>query len=152
MRAATGDGGATGLTCSPQARRDRVQQCGKVEDILTRARACSEEIQGRTRGRPARETSQRETRHRTMRAPMKLQAWDTRLFAVVLGLVCGGIVAAQTAEKKAEPASQAKASQPSKALPKPTLANVPYGAHERQVLDFYRAESARPTPLVFFIH
>jgi hypothetical protein len=36
--------------------------------------------------------------------------------------------------------------------PAPTLANVPYGAHERQVMDFYRAESKMPTPVVFFIH
>ena len=34
----------------------------------------------------------------------------------------------------------------------PTLANVAYGTHERQVLDFYKAESAKPTPLLFFIH
>jgi acetyl esterase/lipase len=33
-----------------------------------------------------------------------------------------------------------------------TLADVPYGSHERQVLDFYKAESSRPTPLLFFIH
>jgi acetyl esterase/lipase len=36
--------------------------------------------------------------------------------------------------------------------PPPTLANVAYGAHERQVLDFYKAESDKPTPLLFFIH
>jgi acetyl esterase/lipase len=35
---------------------------------------------------------------------------------------------------------------------RPTLANVAYGRDPLQVLDFYRAESARPTPLVFFIH
>jgi acetyl esterase/lipase len=29
---------------------------------------------------------------------------------------------------------------------------VPYGTHERQVLDFWKAESTAPTPLVFFIH
>lgn len=34
----------------------------------------------------------------------------------------------------------------------PTLANVPYGKHERQVLDFYKAASKTPTPLLFFIH
>lgn len=34
----------------------------------------------------------------------------------------------------------------------PTLANVAYGTHERQVLDFYRATSDKPTPLLFFIH
>lgn len=37
-------------------------------------------------------------------------------------------------------------------LPEPTMANVPYGTHERQVLDFYKAKSTRPTPLLFFIH
>ncbi|HVL11400.1 MAG TPA: alpha/beta hydrolase [Gemmata sp.] len=34
----------------------------------------------------------------------------------------------------------------------PTAANVPYGTHERQVLDFWRAESDKPTPVVFLIH
>ena len=34
----------------------------------------------------------------------------------------------------------------------PTVANVPYGEHERQVLDFYKADSPKPTPLLFFIH
>jgi acetyl esterase/lipase len=37
-------------------------------------------------------------------------------------------------------------------VPKPTLAEVRYGTHERQVLDFWRAPSATPTPLVFVIH
>lgn len=37
-------------------------------------------------------------------------------------------------------------------LPKPTLGGVAYGAHERQVLDFYKAKSDKPTPLLFFIH
>lgn len=30
--------------------------------------------------------------------------------------------------------------------------NVPYGEHERQVLDFYPAKSDKPTPVVFYIH
>lgn len=34
----------------------------------------------------------------------------------------------------------------------PTLANVHYGPHESQVLDFYKAESKQPTPVLFFIH
>jgi acetyl esterase/lipase len=34
----------------------------------------------------------------------------------------------------------------------PTFAKVPYGKHERQVLDFYQAKSEDPTPLVLFIH
>ena len=32
------------------------------------------------------------------------------------------------------------------------LTNVPYGNHERQVLDFYPAKSDTPTPVVFYIH
>jgi len=34
----------------------------------------------------------------------------------------------------------------------PTLSNVHYGDHEKQVLDFWQAKSDKPTPLVFFIH
>jgi len=30
--------------------------------------------------------------------------------------------------------------------------NVPYGMHQRQVLDFYQAKSDKPTPVVFYIH
>ena len=36
--------------------------------------------------------------------------------------------------------------------PEPTLANVAYGSHPKQVLDFWKAESSKPTPLVFYIH
>lgn len=34
----------------------------------------------------------------------------------------------------------------------PTQANVPYGSDPMQVMDFWKAKSDRPTPLVFFIH
>lgn len=34
----------------------------------------------------------------------------------------------------------------------PTLANVAYGTHQRQVLDFWKADSTQPTPVVFHIH
>lgn len=47
-------------------------------------------------------------------------------------------------------APQMKAQSP--VPPKPTLANVPYGKHERQVLDFYQAKSEQATPLLFFVH
>jgi acetyl esterase/lipase len=51
---------------------------------------------------------------------------------------------AQTPAPAAKPAPAPKRA--------PTMANVAYGTHERQVLDFYKAESAKPTPLLFFIH
>lgn len=40
-------------------------------------------------------------------------------------------------------------------VPQPTLSNIPYGSHERQVLDFWKApaaSTAHPAPLVFYIH
>lgn len=37
-------------------------------------------------------------------------------------------------------------------VPKPTLSEVAYGTHERHVLDFWKAASDKPTPLVFVIH
>ena len=60
---------------------------------------------------------------------------------------------ASAAEAPAQPlvAPPAKAA-PAVALPVPTFANVAYGTHERQVLDFYQAKSDKPTPLLFFIH
>lgn len=36
--------------------------------------------------------------------------------------------------------------------PQPTHANVAYGEHERNVLDFYQADSDQPTPLIVYIH
>jgi len=35
---------------------------------------------------------------------------------------------------------------------KPTHADVHYGPHERQVLDFYQAKSSQPTPVIVYIH
>lgn len=35
---------------------------------------------------------------------------------------------------------------------KPTLENVAYGDHPKQVLSFWKAESVKPAPLVFYIH
>jgi acetyl esterase/lipase len=34
----------------------------------------------------------------------------------------------------------------------PTGADVAYGTHKRQTLDFYQAKSEKPTPLVFHVH
>ena len=67
------------------------------------------------------------------------------------GLYAAGTPAQSKAGAKAKAAAKAK----KKAAPpqrQPTQANVAYGEHERQVLDFYKAESAQPTPLLFFIH
>ena len=44
------------------------------------------------------------------------------------------------------------AAAPDRPEPQPTHADVPYGKHPRQVLDFWQATSNKPAPLVFFIH
>lgn len=63
---------------------------------------------------------------------------------VFLPLIAAASLHAQTAPPAAKPAPKPKTP--------PTFANVAYGSHERQVLDFYQAKSAKPTPLLFFIH
>jgi acetyl esterase/lipase len=37
-------------------------------------------------------------------------------------------------------------------IPLPTLKDFPYGDHERQTIDFWKADSDTPTPLAFIIH
>ncbi len=75
----------------------------------------------------------------------------------LLAALCATWVATTPAAEPAKkPAAKTKIPAPKKAPapvpPPPTLANVRYGTHERNVLDFWRAESAHPTPLLFFIH
>ncbi len=60
--------------------------------------------------------------------------------------------AAPKAPEAAKPATPAAAATPRPQVLPPTLANVSYGTHPKQVLDFYKAESDKPTPLVFIIH
>lgn len=54
------------------------------------------------------------------------------------------------AQLKAESTTKAKA--PATPPVPPTYANVPYGDHPRQVIDFYKAETSEPAPLIVFIH
>jgi acetyl esterase/lipase len=75
---------------------------------------------------------------------------------LVIGVTAVSLSAAGSAAEKAEakkPAKRAaKAAAKAPPGPKPALANVPYGPHPKQVLDFWKAESSQPTPLLFYIH
>lgn len=44
------------------------------------------------------------------------------------------------------------AAQPAGPAPSPTYANVAYGEHPNQVIDFYQADGEEPMPLVIYIH
>jgi len=78
------------------------------------------------------------------------------ILGCLLSVVTSGMAADTPASNSTDQPEAKKAAAtnkaPAPALPAPTLANVKYGEHERQVLDFWKAESAHPTPLVFFIH
>lgn len=37
-------------------------------------------------------------------------------------------------------------------VPEPSMSNISYGEHPRNILDFWKAESEVPTPLVFVVH
>lgn len=52
--------------------------------------------------------------------------------------------------KKPKPAPQAPAYPAT--VPKPTQTGIRYGEHERHIMDFWKAPSDQPTPLVFVIH
>ena len=72
--------------------------------------------------------------------------------AMTILLVLGGGQAQdkkEANEKKVEKKDEKKAPVPP--IP-PTAANVSYGPHERNRLDFWQAKSDMPTPLVFCIH
>ena len=70
-------------------------------------------------------------------SPLLVRAAPTALLAFVLAF---SPLAAQQPKKAAAP------------KPKPDMANVSYGPHERNVLDLWKAKSSAPTPLVVFIH
>lgn len=53
-------------------------------------------------------------------------------------------------EIKAEEATKVLATNP--LPPTPTLFDVSYGKHPKQVLHFWKADSDKPTPLLFYIH
>jgi acetyl esterase/lipase len=83
-----------------------------------------------------------------------------KLRMIVCLLISLGIALSALAQQtgnatQPSPAKKRSVNQPEQydpSVPTPTLSGVKYGDHERQVLDFWRAESKSPTPLVFVIH
>ncbi|MGY8768214.1 MAG: carboxylesterase family protein [Pirellulales bacterium] len=72
------------------------------------------------------------------------------LLQITIGLACLLAVTVTAHAQKKAPAKAAPAYAAS--IPKATLSSVRYGDHERHILDFWKAESDKPTPLVFVIH
>ncbi len=70
------------------------------------------------------------------------------LCCLLLLLIAAGPVLAQAKKDR----GKAKKPRPKVVRPTPTHADVPYGKHPRQKLDFWQAKSDSPTPLVVLIH
>jgi len=81
--------------------------------------------------------------------------------ASVWGWVCSALVIAASFSQAAEPVKKAPPPQATAAVAnknvetyaiEPTLKDVAYGKHPKQVLHFWKASSDKPTPVLFFIH
>jgi acetyl esterase/lipase len=84
----------------------------------------------------------------TRMAPLIVAACGLVLLGGALSAHAQASVKKPKAKRGSKPATPVYAA----SVPKPTLTSVRYGAHERQVLDFWRASSGVPTPLVLVIH
>ncbi|MGB7324816.1 MAG: alpha/beta hydrolase [Rubripirellula sp.] len=79
------------------------------------------------------------------------------IVCAMLGL-CVYVSASAQTNVRADKNAPAKANAPKppaaydKSVPERTLSDVQYGDHSRHVIDFWKAESDAPTPLVFVIH
>jgi acetyl esterase/lipase len=93
------------------------------------------------------------TRRHFIKTALTASAGASFAACCFVGLIAG------TSLAFAQDSDQAKRAKPAKktesydaAIPKPTLSGIRYGEHERHVLDFWKAPSDQPTPLVFVIH
>jgi acetyl esterase/lipase len=72
---------------------------------------------------------------------MKMIPSNRHVVTLLLCAAPSGFALAETSPKENKPTAK-----------QPTMANVAYGTHERQVLDFYQAKSEQPTPVLINFH
>ncbi len=90
---------------------------------------------------------------------MKLHVLPTTTFRTLAFLlvctICSEIFSADSSNPRDQDKTtpqKPRAASYDPSVPKPTLAGIRYGDHERHILDFWQAGSSTPTPLVFVIH
>jgi len=81
-----------------------------------------------------------------------MKSRSTWLIAISCFIALSVLSNAVHAQEKASEDAGHKRGEYDKSVPKPTLTSVRYGTHERHILDFWQAQSDKPTPLVFVIH
>ena len=88
--------------------------------------------------------------------PVIVEMRTLAAFPAILGLACSAAFAAEApATKPASAPAAPAAKKPKPEVPlavAPTLADVAYGKHPKQVLHFWKADTKEPAPLLFFIH
>ena len=72
---------------------------------------------------------------------MQSRSIRTGIFFLSLAIIVSTVAADEKSTLRDQPQT-----------PEPTEAEVSYGMHPKQVLSFWKVESEKPTPLVFFIH
>ena len=75
----------------------------------------------------------------------------------LLSVLCLAVASHAMAQAPAAPAAKPAPAKPVVKVPvkyavEPTLADVAYGPHKKQVMHFWKAKSDKPTPLLFYIH
>jgi acetyl esterase/lipase len=73
------------------------------------------------------------------------------LSMLAMALTAPAVAAEKPAAPATRPASRPAVAPESYPLP-PTMSDVKYGPHRKNVMHFWKAESKTPTPLLFFIH
>jgi acetyl esterase/lipase len=87
----------------------------------------------------------------TTALPRRYQA--VGIMAALAGMMLLALPSQSQAQAgKVQPKTQQKAKVPTRYSVPPTFSNVPYGSHERQVLDFFKADTKEPAPLLVHIH
>ena len=72
--------------------------------------------------------------------------------AGLLVLTCVAVAGGQGVREAGEAATRPAERREGNALPPPDMKDVKYGPYERNVLDFWKAKTEKPAPLLVFIH
>jgi len=83
---------------------------------------------------------------------MDMKTTHTTRFAICYLVGLMALTVSVQAQDVGQPKKRANVPKYADSVPQPTLSEIAYGEHARHVLDFWKAPSDKPTPLVFVIH
>jgi acetyl esterase/lipase len=83
---------------------------------------------------------------------MDMKTKHTTRFAICCLVGVMALTVSVQAKDAGQPKKRTNVPKYANSVPQPTLSEIAYGDHARHVLDFWKAASDKPTPLVFVIH